>query len=305
MATQVELGRSGKWTLRWHRVLQVLREAGIRFYTEDSLGIAASIAYYSVLSLFPLLLLLLILSGIYIRHYQLAGRLAVVMERILPMQSEFILQNLEKISQNYGRVSFASLVLLLWSSAGVFLPIEKSLNRAWGIRVERSWVRKRLIALQMALIFAFLILVSSVFVGVTPTLHVFRDLVPSWLVYESRPLVGIASRILLGLASFGMTLAGFIVLFERLPNRPMRLREVLPGAFLTAILWQGARVAFIFLLTRFNYRHVYGSIGAMVGFMTWAYFSSAVMLFGARISHALYQTVESTGPPPEAPLPII
>jgi YihY family inner membrane protein len=202
-------------------------------------------------------------------------------------------------------VSFASLVLLLWSSAGVFLPIEKSLNRAWGVRTERSWVRRRLIALQMALIFAFLILVSSVFVGLTPTLHAFRDLVPNWLVYESQPLIAIGYRLLLALASFGMTLTGFIVLFERLPNRPMSLRQVFPGAFLTAILWQAARAAFTFLLTRFNYRHVYGSIGAMVGFMTWAYFSSAVMLFGARISPALYQIVKGTGPPPEAPPPII
>src|SRR5579864_5114672 len=128
--TTVELQRAGKWAQRWRRAVHVLRQAGIDFYNEDSLSVAASIAYYSVLSTFPLLLLLLILSGIGVRHYQLAGRLAVVLERILPMQSDFILQNLQGISRNYGRVSLASVLLLLWSSAGVFMPIEKSLNRA-------------------------------------------------------------------------------------------------------------------------------------------------------------------------------
>jgi membrane protein len=305
MATQVEIEQPGRWAVQWRRVVQVLREAGIKFYTEDSLSIAASIAYYSVLSIFPLLLLLLSLSGAYIRHYQLAGRLAVVLQDILPMQPDFILHNLEGISRSFGRVSFASCLLLLWSSAGVFMPVEKSLNRAWGVQVERSWIRRRLLALQMALIFASLILVSSAFVGLRLTLQAYHEWVPNWVLYEGRPLVALAYRLLLSLASFAMTLIGFVVLFERLPNRRMNLRQVFPSALLTAILWQAARFAFIFLLTHFNYRHVYGSIGAMVGFMTWAYFSSAVMLFGARASYALYRTVEDTNPPPEAPLPII
>src|SRR5262249_34516429 len=157
------------------------------------------------------------------------------------------LKNLQGISQAYGRVGFASFVLLWWSSAGVFMPIEKSLNRAWGVQVERSWLRRRLVALQMALIFAFLILVSSVFVGLNLTLRAFHDWALSWLLYESRPLIALGSRLLLSLVSFGMTLGGFIVLFERLPNRRMSLRHVFPSAFLTALLWQGARMAFTFL----------------------------------------------------------
>jgi YihY family inner membrane protein len=302
MPTEGVVAIRGKWLLRFRRALNDLREAWDRFYSEDSFTLAASIAYYSVLSIFPLLLLVLGLGGIYIRHYQLEGRLAPLLERILPMRPDFILQNLQGISRAYGRIGVASFVLLLWSSAGVFMPIEKSLNRAWGVQEERAWMRRRLVALEMVLIFAFLILVSSAFVGVNLSLGRSRDWLPKWVLYQSRPLIVLGSRLLLSLASFGMTLAGFIVLFERLPNRPMRLRQVFPSAFLTAILWQGARVVFTFLLTRFNYRHVYGSIGAMVSFMTWAYFSSAVMLYGARVSYALHRTVEEpipcSGSPP-------
>lgn len=303
MPTEAEIATRGKWGRRWRRVLHELREAWDKFYGEDSLTIAASIAYYSVLSIFPLLLLILGVSGIYIRHHQLAGRLVAVLEPVLPMQPDFILQNLQGISRAYGRIGVVSFVLLLWSSAGVFMPIEKSLNRAWGVQTERNWIRRRLLALEMALIFALLILVSSAFVGLNLTLGKSRDWLATWLLYDSRPLIVIGSRVLLSLASFGMTLAGFLVLFERLPNRPMRLRQVFPSAFLTAILWQGARAAFTFLLARFNYRHVYGSIGAMVSFMTWAYFSSAVMLYGTRISYSLYRTVEGPISPTEAPPP--
>jgi membrane protein len=300
MAAELELGKGTMRVSRWGGVSRILREASLKFYTEDSLSVAASIAYYSVLSIFPLLLLLLGLSGIYIGHYQLAGRLAVILERILPTRPDFILQNLQGISRAYGRVGFASFLLLLWSSAGVFMPIEKTLNRAWGVQKERNWIQRRLLALQMALIFASLILISSVFVGLNLTLRTFHEWIPRWLLYEGRPLVALAYRAILSLASFMMTLAGFVVLFERLPNRPMRLRQVFPSALATALLWQAARAVFTFLLTHFNYRHVYGSIGAMVGFMTWAYFSSAVMLYGARVSYALHRTIEDPLPPPDA-----
>src|SRR5207237_7303820 len=142
-----------------------LRESAVKFYTDDSLTTSASIAYHSVLSIFPFLLLLLGLSGLYIRHYQLAGPLAVVLEPVLPMKPDFILQNLEGISRAYGRVGFASFLLLWLASAGVFLPVEKSLNRAWDVQDERSWLRRQILALEMPLISGGGFLASSTLVA--------------------------------------------------------------------------------------------------------------------------------------------
>jgi membrane protein len=293
MATQILTEDRAKWIGRWRLVLHVLRESLVKFYTDDSLAISASIAYYSVLSIFPFLLLLLGLSGIYIRHYQLAGRLAAVLEPILPMRPDFILQNLQGITTAYGRVGFASFLLLLWSSAGVFLPLEKALNRAWEVEKERSWLRRRLLALEMSLIFGVVILASSSFVGLN--VYIRRWVQSSAAEPVSFFIAYYGSRILLMAATFALTLAMFIVIFEHLPNRPMQLRQVLPSAFLTAILWQAARSTFTHLLPRFNYRHVYGSIGVVVALMTWAYVSSAVMLFGARVSGILHRTLKAPG----------
>lgn len=289
MATQILVDERAKWTGRWRLVLHVLREALVKFYTDDSLSISASIAYYSVLSIFPFLLLVLGLSGIYIQHYQLAGRLAVVLEPILPMKPDFILQNLQGISKAYGRLGIASFLLLLWASAGVFLPIEKALNRAWEVENERTFLQRRLLALEMALIFGVVILASSTLVGLNVYL---RHWVQSSASEPARLLLGYAYRLLLMAASFALTLAMFVVIFDHLPNRRVHLRQVLPSALLTAVLWHAARAAFTLLLPRFNYRHVYGSIGAMVALMTWAYASSAVMLFGARVSGILYRTLQ-------------
>jgi len=289
MATQILVDERAKWTGRWRLVLHVLRESLVKFYTDDSLAISASIAYYSVLSIFPFLLLLLGLSGIYIQHYQLTGRLAVVLEPVLPMKPDFILQNLQSISKAYGRLGFASFLLLLWASAGVFMPIEKALNRAWEVETERTFLQRRLLALEMSLIFGVVILASSTLVGLNVYL---RHWVQSSASEPARWLLGYAYRLLLMAASFALTLAMFVVIFEHLPNRRMHFSQVMPSALLTAVLWHGARAAFTLLLPRFNYRHVYGSIGAMVALMTWAYASSAVMLFGARVSGVLYRTLQ-------------
>jgi len=98
--------------------------------------------------------------------------------------------------------------------------------------------------------------------------------------------------LLTALSSFALALLTFVVIFERLPNRPMRLRHALPGALLTALLWEAARGLFALFLPFFNYRQVYGSIGVMVSLMTWAYISSAVILFGAQVSRNLYGTLK-------------
>jgi membrane protein len=88
----------------------------------------------------------------------------------------------------------------------------------------------------------------------------------------------------------------FTTLFKRLPNRQLRNREVLPSAFLTTVLWEATRIVFTHLLPVFNYSHVYGSIGAVIALMTWLYVSSAVTLFGAHVSHALYRTLKMPAP---------
>ena len=100
-------------------------------------------------------------------------------------------------------------------------------------------------------------------------------------------------------SSFGIELLMFMVMFERLPNRPMGLRQAFPGALLTATLWEAARWLFIVFLPYFNYRLVYGSIGVVVTLMTWAYISSAVTLFGAQVSRSLYGSLKLRDPASE------
>ena len=134
-----------------------------------------------------------------------------------------------------------------------------------------------------------LVLIAAGFVGVE---ILFRQRLQALLGPSMDSLVVFLYHVLTALSSFAIALLAFLILFERLPNRPMRIRQAFPGALLTAILWETARWLFTIFLPFFNYRHVYGSIGVMVTLMTWAYISSAVILFGAQISRGLYGSLK-------------
>jgi len=289
MPTVRSTGKSESIQRRWVETRHVLRQALVNFLDEDSLMVSASIAYHSLLAIFPLLLLLLGLSGLYIRRFELAGHLSVVLQRYLPVRTDIIMQNLVGISRAYGRIGLLSFLLLLWSSSGVFLPLERALNRAWEVSAGRKWWQKRLLALEMAFIVGCLILIAGGFVGVE---IFFRLRLEALLGPSMHFLVQFLYHLLTAISSFVVALLMFVVLFERLPNRPMRLRHVFPGALLTALLWETARWLFTIFLPFFNYRQVYGSIGVMVSLMTWAYISSAVMLFGAQVSRTLYGSLK-------------
>jgi membrane protein/epoxyqueuosine reductase len=182
-------------------------------------------------------------------------------------------------------------VLLLWSSSGVFLPLEKALNRAWGVIEARPWWKRRLVALEMAFIVGCLILIAAIVVGLEILL---RNRLAALLGPSLHPLAVFLHHLMTAISSFAVALLMFVVIFERLPNRPMYLRHVLPGALLTALLWETARWLFAALLPFFNYRQIYGSIGVVVALMTWAYVSSAVILFGAQVSRTLYGTLKAS-----------
>ncbi|MGD0697798.1 MAG: YihY/virulence factor BrkB family protein [Terriglobia bacterium] len=294
----IPAGKLEKRAGRWRRAREVLDRSLVTFFEEDSLTVSASIAYFGLLSIFPMMLLLVSLSGIYIRHFELSGDLTVVLQGFLPMKPDFIMRELVKISEGFGRVTVISFAILLWSASGIFRPLEKALNRAWGVEETRPWWRSYLLALEMALLFALFV---SVYTGLVGWNFYIQGKFYRWAELHPAPaLTEFTYQILFAATTFAMTLSIFTLLFRRLPNRQLKTRHVLPSAFLTAIFWEGARTMFTLLLPRFNYSHVYGSIGAVVALMTWLYISSAVTLFGAHVSGNLYTTLRRPAPDPGA-----
>jgi YihY family inner membrane protein len=170
----------------------------------------------------------------------------------------------------------------------MFTVIEKALNRIWGTS-PRSFLHGRAVNIAVMSLVWVLLAGSALFTTVVTGLQALTERVNLRLGSELTALGGLAWESFFILASFGVTILLFTVLYKILPNTHVPFVEALPGAILAGVLWEGAKFGFAFLLPYFHYDLLYGSIGAGVAVLSWVYFSSIIFLFGAQFTALLHR----------------
>jgi membrane protein len=267
----------------------------LSFFNSDNLTYAASIAYYSLLSLFPLSMLGLAVLGSATADAE--GRKTVLdfVLRYFPSQFEFIRVQLDALAATTATFGFAGSVFLVWGSLGVFSAISTAVNYAWGVERPRTFWGHKLFTFLMLLVTGLILLAALLLVMASRVVRAtwFADAVPTVPVLA----------VLEGLASRYATTALFIVLvgliFYFVPNtNKVRFRDVWIGALLTGVLWTGAIEALSWFLrdmTRLS--RVNGSVAAAVAFLIWVYTQAVILLYGAEFTacHARLRQEARTG----------
>ena len=245
--------------------------------------IASAIAFNALLSFFPFVILLLVLCRNVLQWPEgYDAILRLLQEDYLPINQEFIVQNLRAVVESKFRAAATlSILSLAFTSSGLFAPIEMALNRAWGVTTHRSFVRGRLVALALVVGCGALALGSVYITAYT------EDVMRSWLGFLAdfapvRVLSTVALRILI----FPVTVAIFFLVYWVLPNRRIYVREILPVAIFTGLLWEATKYLFIWLAPNLGFRDVYGPFYLSVTLVTWAYISASILLLGANLSSA-------------------
>jgi len=249
---------------------------------------AAAVSYFSMLALFPTLLLLLAIGNKLFGQQTVEKYVIGEVLAFLPGAQTFVRKNLESISIISTGVIVSCLVVRLWAASWMFTVIEKALNRVWGT-YPRSFLHGRAVNLAvMSLIWA-LLGALALFTAFVTGLRAAAEKIPlrqgPWFV----ALSGLAWQTIFIVASITVTIILFTVLYKMLPNTHVAVTEALPGAVLAGVLWEGAKFGFAFLLPYFHYDLLYGSIGAAVALLTWVYLSSVIMLFGAQFTALLHR----------------
>jgi YihY family inner membrane protein len=239
---------------------------------------AFSVAANSILSFFPFLLLLMTLVR-YVFHSQV---MYTVIENLLrdyiPTGQEFVIRNLNALVGAHQRAQVFSLVMLLITSTGIFLPLEVALNRVWRFRNNRSYLANQLISLGLVFACGSLALLS---VGLTAenlaivkrTLHGYG----AWY-------VTLADFAMMKIFSIAATIAIFFLVYWLLPNGKVPARGVLPAAVLMGLLSEALKYAYIYALPHLNFAEVYGPFAISVSLMFWAFLSGMLLLTGAHLS---------------------
>ncbi|HEX9896829.1 MAG TPA: YihY/virulence factor BrkB family protein [Dehalococcoidales bacterium] len=243
----------------------------------DAAQRAAGVAYYAILSIFPLLLVLIAVFGFFLPSVNVQDELLKFVGKNLPGATDILRQNIVSIVKLRGAMGLLSLVILFWGASAMFSAISLAINRAWDIRRYRPFFIRKASELGMALSTCILFLLSMGASAIDAILQGLFDLPAATLI-----IVDICSR----LVAFLLILGVFLLLYKLIPYTKTYWRYIWPGALLAAILFEIARTLFVFYLENFaNYQLIYGSIASIIALLVWIYYSAFIMILGAEFTY--------------------
>lgn len=273
---------------RIHDYVSILKESMSGFMKDDCLSRSAALAYYSAFSLAPLLLIAVAMTGIFFGekavHGALDGELRQSMGPAAATMIQDMIAHARKPANNI-LISISGLALLLLGAAAIFGHLQATLNAIWNVaappaRGIGSFIHDRILSFSMVLVTGFLMLISML---LTTALQAFGDSlgratglpVGAWLAGS-------------GVLSFAAATVLFSAIFKILPDTPIRWRDVWIGGAFTAAFFMIGKLAMGWYLGREAAASSYGSAGSFVVMLTWLYYSSMILLFGAEFtrSHA-------------------
>lgn len=246
---------------------------------------AFSVAANVILSLFPFIVMLMTISRNVFHSSAMASVVGEMMKTFLPSDQNYIIRNMSVLANPHKGVQFFSVFMLLFSSTGVFLPLEVALNNVWHVQKNRSYLNNQIVSLGLAFAVGALALASVAFSTGQQTVlnYVFFGHTENWF-YQV-----ITASFLKVLAVIAGILLFFLI-YWILPNRKVPPMAVLPTAVVVGLLWEIAKQLYIHVLPWLDFRNVYGPFAISVGLMMWAFISGLLLLAGAHFSatrHAL------------------
>lgn len=275
----------------------VLDETAITFTKSRATQAAASLAYYTFFSLFPLMLLLILIGSFFLDRQNIAQWVTQAVQGALPVSRQFIAQNLQQVLKARTAVGIFVLFSLLWSASGMFNNLAYEVNKAWPEAKDRSFLQSRLIGIDMVLGLTGLLILSVVL-----------DSLAKWLAgpAPANGPIG-AFNPLAALSSLGSWIAIFLLflaMYRWVPTVHVAWSASIWGAVAAAVGWKAATTAFAWYLGSpfAHYELVYGALGAIVAFLFLIYIIAMVALFGAHltaaIDHRHQQWIRSKVAPP-------
>lgn len=271
---------------------RTVQETLAKFLADNCPQMAAALAYYAIFSLPALLLFSVSIAGMFVSRDDVAQTLAAYSQQSLgDVGAKQIQVMLDHVSNPKHRVlgSTLSMGILLFGATGAFVEMQSAFNRIWKVPdkpragVWRTFFTKRLFSLAMVLGVACLLLVLLM---TTWLLGIFGELVntvtPDWL---SKQLLSVANTIM----SLAVITLLFTGIFKYVPDVQLGWRDVIAGAFLTAVLYVLGKSLLGFYLRYADPLSVFGAAGSLALILLWVYYSALIVFLGAEFAQVTAQ----------------
>jgi membrane protein len=244
---------------------------------------AFSVAANAILSLFPFIVLLLTVSRRVFHSRSMEAVVGEMMKSFLPVGQDFVMRNMQLLAHPQKKTQIFSLVMLLITSTGVFLPLEVALNNVWGVKENRSYFHNQAVSLGLAFAVGVLTMTSVAFTSSQTT-------VLTWIFFGHTEnfFFGFLTYWFLKISAVVASILLFFLIYWVLPYRKVPARAVLPTAIVIGLLWDGAKHLYVWALPWLDFQSVYGPFYISVGLMMWAFLSGLLLLAGAHFSATRY-----------------
>lgn len=209
----------------------------------------------------------------------------------LPVSQDFVARNLDAVVRIHKGAKLASVVMLLVTSTGVFVPLEVALNRIWGFPKNRSYLGNQIVSLGLAFACG-LLAVASVGLAAGNQLMLSTALLghSDNLFFKGSAYIFLKACAVL--ASIGI----FFLIYWLLPNGRVRARDVFPAAMAMGVIWETSKYAYMKALPFLDFQEIYGPFSISVTLMFWAFISGLMLLAGAHLASEFAPRPVAPGP---------
>lgn len=237
---------------------------------------AFSVAANAILSFFPFIVLLITIARKVFHSRTMYSVVVQLLRDFLPAGQDFIVRNLTAIVNARKSAQIISLFILLFTSTGVFLPLEVALNQVWGIKKNRSYLANQMVSFGLAFAVGMLAIASVALTMANQALlqsAMGEGAIPRGVTYGIMKFSAMAASI-----------AIFFLIYWLLPNGRVRARAVLPAAVSVGLLWELGKYLYILALPWLDFKEVYGPFALSVTLIMWAFLTGLLLLAGAHLS---------------------
>ena len=267
------------------KALLIIKEVFKEFSADNIVKYSASLAYYTVFSIAPLLIVITTLFGFLFGKEAMQGRVYEQLNNLVGSQAAVQIQDIIKnihLSRNSFFATVISLIILLIGATSIFGEIQDSINKIWGLRMKKHKVWWKLILTQL-LSFSLILSIGIIMILtllLNAVVAAFGKFIGKFINNYSIYFIQITDNIL----SFVIVAFLFALIFKILPDAKIGWKDVLFGGFFTAIFFTIGKMGISFYVSVSNITSLYGAAGSIIILMVWVYYSSIILYLGAEFT---------------------
>lgn len=267
------------------RFWRIAKRAGSDFLDDNGMKLGASLSYYTIFSIGPVLIIIISLAGIFFGKEAVQGKIYYQLNGILgssaAIQIQDIIQNIEK-SQLSASGAVIGFIVLIIGATGVFTEIQDSINYIWSVRAkpQKGWLKiliNRLISFSLIVSFGFVLLVSLI-------IHALMDLLYDQLMRFFDEATVYLFTALNYVVLFTVIASMFAIIFKVLPDARIRWRDAFVGASFTAAFFLIGKLLIGLYIAYSAVGVTYGTAASIVLILVWVYYSSIILYYGAEFT---------------------